>query len=52
MKDNEKVFRNFIVEAYPVILSIKDVAVTATSIAVTGYLIARLPVSRFLKDNG
>ena len=43
---------NFIVEAYPVILSIKDVAVTATSIAVTGYLIARLPVSRFLKDNG
>ncbi|MBO8448202.1 MAG: ABC transporter permease [Bacteroidetes bacterium] len=35
---------NFIVEAYPVILSAKDVAVTAVSVAAVGLFIACLPV--------
>ena len=35
---------NFIVEAYPVILSAKDVAVTAVSVAAVGLFIASLPV--------
>lgn len=35
---------NFLVEAYPVILSAKDVTVTAVSVAAVGYVIARLPL--------
>ena len=35
---------NFLVQAYPVILSVSDVAVTAISVAAVGYIIARLPV--------
>ncbi len=42
---------NFIVEAYPVILSVTDVLVAAICIAVVGYGIARIPVSRFIPRN-
>lgn len=38
---------NFIVQAYPVILSVRDVIITAVSVAAVGWIIARLPV-RFL----
>lgn len=38
---------NFVVQAYPVILSWKDIAVTAAGVAVIGYLIALLPVASF-----
>lgn len=37
---------NFIVSAYPVILSWSDVALTAAAVALIGYLIAFIPVSR------
>lgn len=37
---------NFIVQAYPVILSFKDILATAVSVAAVGYIIAWLPVSR------
>lgn len=37
---------NFIVRAYPVILSWSDVALTAAAVALIGYLIAFIPVSR------
>lgn len=35
---------NFSISAYPVILKAQDVLITATSVAVIGYIIARLPV--------
>ena len=38
---------NFIVQAYPVILSVRDVIITAVSVAAVGWIIARLPV-RFM----
>lgn len=38
---------NFIVQAYPVILSVRDVIITAVSVAAVGWVIARLPV-RFM----
>lgn len=37
---------NFLVDAYPVILSAKDIATTAISVAVVGYIIARIPCSK------
>ncbi|MGN0188291.1 MAG: FtsX-like permease family protein [Candidatus Cryptobacteroides sp.] len=37
---------NFIVRAYPVILSWSDVALTSAAVALIGYLIAFIPVSR------
>lgn len=40
---------NFIVEAYPVILSWKDILATAAGVAVIGYLIALLPVASFYR---
>ena len=41
---------NFIVQAYPVILSAKDVIITAASVAVVGYIIARLPARKIKVD--
>lgn len=38
---------NFMVQAYPVILSVRDVIITAVSVAAVGWIIARLPV-RFM----
>ena len=38
---------NFMVQAYPVILSVRDVIITAMSVAAVGWIIARLPV-RFM----
>ena len=35
---------NFIVQAYPVILSAKDIIITAASVAAVGYVIALIPV--------
>ena len=35
---------NFIVQAYPVILSAKDIIITAASVAAVGYVIALVPV--------
>ena len=37
---------HFIVQAYPVILSLSDVLITALGVALIGYLIARLPIRR------
>ena len=37
---------NFIVEAYPVILSIKDILLTTAGISIIGYLIALFPAMR------
>ncbi len=34
---------NFIIQAYPVILSAKDIIITAASVAAVGYIIARIP---------
>ena len=42
---------NFIVEAYPVILSWSDIIMTATCVTVIGYVIATLPVAYFYKGN-
>ena len=39
---------NFIVQAYPVILSATDIIITAASVAAVGYIIALIPV-RFRK---
>ena len=39
---------NFMVQAYPVILSVRDVIITAVSVAVVGWIIARLPVGFML----
>ena len=38
---------NFIVQAYPVILSWSDILITAAGVAVIGYVIALLPVAAF-----
>ena len=40
---------NFVVQAYPVILSWKDILATAGGVAVIGYLIALLPVASFYR---
>ena len=40
---------NFIVQAYPVILSWKDILATAAGVAIVGYLIALLPVASFYR---
>ncbi len=40
---------NFVVQAYPVILSWKDILATAGCVAVIGYLIALLPVASFYR---
>lgn len=40
---------NFIVQAYPVIISWKDVLITAAGVATIGYLIALLPVAAFYR---
>lgn len=40
---------NFVVTAYPVILSMKDVLITAGGVALIGYLIALLPVASFYR---
>jgi ABC-type lipoprotein release transport system permease subunit len=40
----------FLVQAYPVILSWKDIVLTIAGVAVIGYLIAWLPVSRLSKN--
>lgn len=37
----------FLVQAYPVILSWQDIVLTATGVAIIGYLIALLPVASF-----
>jgi len=42
----------FLVSSYPVHIKISDVAITCISIAVIGYLIALLPVSKWLKTDG
>ena len=40
---------NFVVQAYPVILSLKDILATTAGVAVIGYLIALLPVASFYR---
>lgn len=40
---------NFVVQAYPVILSFKDIIATAAGVAAVGYIIALLPTVSFLK---
>ena len=40
---------NFVVQAYPVILSWKDILATAAGVAAVGYLIALLPVASFYR---
>lgn len=40
---------NFVVQAYPVILSWKDILATAAGVTVIGYLIALLPVASFYR---
>lgn len=40
---------NFIVQAYPVIISWTDIIATAAGVAIIGYLIALLPVASFYK---
>ena len=40
---------NFIIQAYPVIISWKDVLITAAGVAAIGYLIALLPVASFYR---
>ena len=41
---------HFVVQAYPIILSLSDILITAAGVALIGYLIALIPSSR-LKDN-
>ena len=40
---------NFVVQAYPVILSWKDILATAAGVTVIGYLIALLPVASYYR---
>ncbi len=40
---------NFLIQAYPVILSWPDILITAIAVAAIGYLIALLPVASFYK---
>lgn len=42
---------NFIVQAYPVILSWQDILLTAAGVAIVGYVIAVLPVLVFSRKN-
>ena len=42
---------NFIVQAYPVILSWQDILLTAAGVAIVGYVIAVLPVLVFSRNN-
>ena len=42
---------NFIIEAYPVIISLQDILLTSVCIAAAGYLIARLPVALYYKKH-
>lgn len=42
---------NFVIQAYPVILSWQDILFTAAGVAAIGYIIALLPVVTFLKKN-
>lgn len=42
---------NFVVQAYPVVLSLSDILMTAVGIALIGRLIAQLPVASFLTKN-
>ena len=42
---------NFVVQAYPVILSASDVIITAASVAAVGWIIAKLPVEIMAKKN-
>lgn len=42
---------NFVVSAYPVIVSISDILVVAAGVALVGYLIALLPVASFYKGS-
>ena len=39
----------FLVQAYPVILSWRDIALTVAGVAIIGYLIALLPVAAFYR---
>ena len=40
---------SFIIQAYPIILSVSDIMLTVGGVALIGYLIALLPVTTFLK---
>ena len=40
---------SFIIQAYPIILSVSDIMLTVGGVALIGYLIALLPVATFLK---
>ena len=42
---------NFVVKAYPIILSFDDIIATAAGVAAVGYIIALLPTLSFLKKN-
>ena len=42
---------HFTVQAYPVILSFSDIILTAAGVALTGYIIALLPVAAYGKKN-
>ena len=42
---------NFIIEAYPVIISLQDILLTSVCIAAAGYLIAGLPVALYYKKH-
>ena len=43
---------NFVVQAYPVILSAKDVIITAASVAAVGWIIAKLPAEMMWRRKG
>ena len=43
---------NFVVQAYPVILSAKDVIITAASVAAVGWIIAKLPAEMMWHRKG
>ena len=40
---------NFIVQSYPVIVSVKDIVITAVSVAAVGWVIAKLPVESYFR---
>ena len=40
---------NFVIQAYPIIISWKDILITAAGVAIIGYLIALLPVASFYR---
>ena len=43
---------NFVVQAYPVILSARDVIITAASVAAVGWIIAKLPAEMMWRRKG